>query len=483
MNLTDLIKTKRTSYDSSLVLDVLFATSDLAPFTPSGALADVASELPTALSSRGHRVTIIMPLYAETDPKTAKLSKRLSTMKVPLDAKKKVNVTIWEKNINLTVRVVFVDYGPLLSKRPADGSKESAETYAFFSRAVVEYIKMTSVPFDIVHCNDWQTGLIPTYLDEAKIKIPSVLSIYSVENGKFAPAKLKKSMMPKKKGASFLASGISSASHITTISSGMKDVLLEKKTGVEKELKAKKKKFSGVLNGVNYSAWDPAKDTHLVHQFDLETLNGKRLNKVALQHQFGLPIRPTQPLIAFVGELNPESGIETFIKAARSVLKERNDPRDNLQVVFLAEGDAKFENAIKKLVKDFPNRVFGHFGLEEELVHKFMASADILAIPSDFEPGGTQQMYALKYGTLPLVHNVGGLADTVSDADENEDGNGFVYNKQNPKSIKETINRAIDRYRIPRQWRPVVMNAMNADFSWDTAAGQYEKIYFSTTSK
>lgn len=481
MNLRDHIKTQRVAYDSANILNVLFASSDIAPFSNEGALASIAQQLPKALASKQHRVTIITPLYEGISPDDHKFSKRITPLKVTIDPKKKVSVNIWERNIDLTVRIVFIDYKSILSKRDIK-EKDQAEMFAFFSRAVVAYVDSTSVPFDVVHCNDWQTSLIPEYLAEAKIKIPSVLSIYNMEIGKFGAANVKNTKLPKNYNKSFLGTGIKSVTKLTTTSNGMKDELLQRKSGVEKDLIARKKDFLGILNGVDYASWNPIKDSYLVHPFDLETLNGKRLNKVALQHQLGLPIRPTQPLVAFIGELSSDNGVDILVKAMRDLLKKKTEVRDDLQVIFLGDGEEKYKKIIKKLVSDFPNRAFASFApldSDAELFHRYLASADILAIPTEFEPGGSLQMFALRYGTLPLVHKVGGLADTVKDADGDEEGNGFTYDKQTANAIHNALERAITQYRVPRQWRPLMMNAMNSDFSWERAAGEYEALYFS----
>lgn len=510
MELAQLIRTKHSEKPRAAdTLDILFASSEVAPYSKTGGLADVAASLPKALSAMGHRVSIITPLYKHLDPEALHLSRRLQPLQVPRLGKmrKKVEATIWEGRTDGGVRIFFVEQqdffgqdGNLYGYGDGDPASNPAR-FAFFSRAVVEFALQYSVPVDVIHCNDWHTALAPIFRDyyyATEMKdVACVLTIHNLAfQGRFASETISETGLPKKFDApselrvdgslNFLKGGIKYADQVTTVSPSYAVEIQSDAGGfgLGQALREASDKLSGILNGADYSVWSPAVDHYIDVQYDSDDLHGKRKNKAALQAHFGLPDRPTLPMLAMVGRLTEQKGLDLLIPALDTLLDGFEHERDSFQMVFLGEGEQKYVDQIQQLVEKFPRHVAAHIGYSEELAHKFQAAADLLLIPSRFEPCGLTQLYAMRYGTLPLVHATGGLADTVIDptrdtksGDVIEGSTGFAFKKFDTDTLRETIARATARYRIHRKWRPMIQNAMERDFSWGNSAAQYIDIY------
>jgi starch synthase len=505
MDLSQLIKTETTPERSAAnTRDILFASSEIAPYSKTGGLADVAASLPKALAAEGHRVSIITPLYNHLDPDELHLSRRLKPLQVPRLGKQrnKVESAVWEGRTEGGVRIFFIEEdeffgreGNLYGYDDSDYEDNPAR-FSFFSRAVVEFAMQYSVPVDVIHCNDWHTALAPIYRDhyyeEELGDVAMVLTIHNLAfQGSFEADALTQTGLPKKfykeselrhgDNINFLKGGIVHADQITTVSPTYAEEIqtAEGGFGLEEVLSEHSDKLNGVLNGADYSVWSPEVDHYIEVQYDLEGLNGKRRNKATLQHLFKLPIRPTLPMVAFVGRLSEQKGLDILLPALEKLVEGFEDDRDGFQFVFLGEGDNDYAGRVRALAERFPKRIGAHIGYSEELAHKFQAGTDLLVIPSRFEPCGLTQLYAMKYGTLPIVHATGGLADTVSDPKGDEDtlSTGFMFEDYDADALGQTIERATSRYRNYRKWRPLIENAMKQDFSWGNSARRYVDIY------
>lgn len=502
-DLTKLIKTKAASgAGASDRLNILFATSEVAPFSKTGGLGDVAASLPKALAGRGHTVSIITPLYGHLDADRLSLSKRLRTLSVPRRAKSQSvqEAHVWEGRFAQGVRIFFIESEPHFG-RPGvygydgDTYDDNADRFAFFSRAVVEFVRQFSVPVDVLHCNDWHTALAPVFLGQYYRKeLPELASLLTIHNaayqGVFDKSAIDLTGLPKASylkedqlgheggTISYLKGGVRAADAITTVSPTYAEEIRSAKGGfgLHALYKERKENLSGILNGVDYSVWSPERDQHLHVRYDAENLNGKRKNKAELQFRFGLPVRPMLPLFAFVGRLTEQKGLDVLVPALRGLLKTYDSERQGFQCIFLGEGDQKYANAINRLAADFPSRVATHVGYDDVLAHQILAGSDLLLVPSRYEPCGLTQLYAMRYGTVPVVHSTGGLADTVADA-AGDNGTGFVFAKNTKAEIASAIGRALETYSHHRQWRPMMVNAMHADFSWARSAEDYEKVY------
>lgn len=501
-DLTKLIKTKERSTGNNRPLNILFASTEVAPFSKTGGLGDVAAALPKALAARGHRVSVFTPLYHGLDPVENRFSRRLLPLEIPTKAKtqKKVEANIWETRMAHGAKIFFLDYPEFFDREGIygyDGGAfdDNAARFAFFARAAVEFTRQTSVPVDILHLNDWHTALAPVYIDqyykEELAEVKTFLSIHNIAyQGEFDESELDATGLPKSFGSdtrlghngkiNFLKGGLLDADALATVSPTHADEIKTEEGGhgLDHILSDRADDLTGIINGVDYNIWSPENDQYIDVRYSAERLNGKRQNKAHLQHGFGLPVRPVLPLLAFVGRLAEQKGIDLLVPALRKELKEVEGEQDGFQVVFLGEGDPKLQKQIEKLQSEFPRRVAAHFGYSEERAHKMIAGSDLLLVPSRFEPCGLTQIYALRYGTLPIVHATGGLADTVKDADQHENGTGFVFENFTKGELGKAIRRAVERYRHHRQWRPLIVNAMKQDFGWDKSAELYENTYY-----
>ncbi len=500
-----LIKTKSTGpARSGKRLNILFGTTEVVPYAKTGGLGDVSASLPKALAARGHHVYVVTPLYKHIDPDQKRFSRRLTELEVPLKAKsqKKVKTVVWETRLSAGVTLMLLDYPEYFDRDGLYGYAggaydDNAARFSFFSRALVELAVQFSIPVDVIHCNDWHTSLAPIYFKQYYQKeMPQIATVLTIHNmafqGEFAEGDfdatglskgtyLSAAQLKAGRNINFMKGGIVNADKITTVSPTYAEEIRTKEGGhgLDTVLKKRKKDLSGILNGADYSIWSPGNDQYIPVRYDKETLNGKRRNKAALQHMFELPVRPTLPLIGFVGRLTDQKGVHLMVPAVRKLLKGLEDERAGFQCVFLGEGDAKHERALQKLAKEFPERVAVHVGYSEDMAHKLIAASDILAVPSEFEPCGLTQIYAMRYGTIPVVHQTGGLADTVRDVDSNpETGTGFVFEKYTKSELWKALDTAATRYRSHRKWRPLMMRAMNQDFSWAQSAQQYESTYY-----
>ena len=504
MDLSEFIKTYDLDESADRPLHLLFATSEVAPFSKTGGLADVSAALPNALSRRGHHVTVVTPLYGHLDPQALGFSQRMTPLEVPTQgaARKKVSTTVWEGRIG-SVRFFFLDAPEFFDRQGLYGDAQgafddNAKRFAFFSRALVELAATMSVPFDAIHCNDWHTALAPLYgkyyypkeLDKTRF----VLTIHNLAfQGDFPLESFGDTGLPankfKRSGEvlsedgsrlNFLRAGLLYSDQITTVSPTYAREIVEQESGhgLSETLKARQSHLSGILNGADYRIWQPDKDKFISVPYDIKRLNGKRQNKAELQHLFGLPVRPVLPLLGFIGRLTEQKGLDALLPALESMLANFSSEREGFQVVFLGEGESTYAATLERLQQEYPNRFAVKVGYSEELAHQIQAGSDILLVPSRFEPCGLTQIYAMRYGTLPLVHATGGLADTVKDAQaDREAGTGFVFEDFSAQEIAQTIRRAIESYRHYRQWRPLMVRAMEQDFSWAESAKAYEEIY------
>ena len=502
LDLTKLIKTKPVAaLEPSRRLGVLFATSEVAPFSKTGGLGDVAASLPRALASRGHRVSVLTPLYGHIDPHEHALARRLQTISVPRKAKSQspVEATIWEGRSTGGVRLFFLQCDEYFG-RPGvygyDGEtfEDNARRYAFFARAVVEFARQSSVPVDVIHCNDWHTALAPVYAQQYyKSELADVGVVLTLHNaayqGQFDGAQFADTGLPKSSlftdaklkhndGVNFLKGGVVFSDVINAVSPTYAEELRTEGGGfgLDDLFRDRGDKLVGILNGADYAVWSPDRDHHIAVSYDVDGLNGKRRNKAELQHEFGLPVRPVLPLIGFVGRLTEQKGLDILVPTVRKLLKKIEGERDGFQIVFLGDGDKKYQTSLNRLAKDFPDRVAIRVGYDEAAAHRIIAGSDILAVPSRYEPCGLTQIYAMKYGTIPVVHATGGLADTVRDADADADGGtGFLFDKYTKGAVEKALVRATTRYRSHRSWRPLMVQAMAANFSWGRVGARVRK--------
>jgi len=473
---------------------ILFATSEAHPLIKTGGLADVASSLPRALLKRGHDVKILLPAYASVLVKAKEIGvKKIGELNITGQT-----ISLWQTRLpSSRVTVLLVDI-PQFSEREGnpyctpEGSDWSDNHWRFFvfSKAA-EAIALNQANLDwqpdIVHCNDWQTALIPALLAQHEHKPASVFTIHNLAyRGLFSYQIFTELGLPDEHWhheklefydqLSFMKGGLAFADAITTVSqSYAKEIQTpEFGCGLEGVLQSRSKDLTGVLNGIDMDEWNPGSDKLITYNYNRRTVNQKFKNKIALQEKLGLPVNESIPLLGFIGRLVEQKGVDLILGQIDKLLEQ------DCQLVILGSGVASYEQILKTIAQQHPDKVSVTIGYNENFAHQIEASADLFLMPSVFEPCGLNQMYSLRYGTLPIVNAVGGLRDTVFEKpfdDIGTDGNGFVFHLPTAEDLHAAILRALACYKLPDAWKKMQQNAMSQDFSWEKSAERYEEIY------
>jgi len=475
---------------------ILFATSEVHPLIKTGGLADVASSLPRALLKIGHDVKIILPAYASVLIKAKEVGLKFIGNLALLGQE----IKLWQTRLpGSRVTVLLVDI-PQFSEREGnpycgpDGNDWFDNHWRFylFSKAT-EAVALNTAGLnwqpDIVHCNDWQTGLIPALLAQAPVKPATIFTIHNLAyRGLFSYQAFAELSLPADYWhheqlefygqLSFMKGGLAFADAITTVSPSYAEEIQtpEFGCGLDGLLRARAKDLSGILNGIDMDEWNPNTDKLINHNYNRRSISQKVKNKTSLQAQLGLPVDESIPLLGFIGRLVDQKGIELILNQMNPLLAQ------NCQLVVLGSGFPQYEQALKNIAQQYPHKVSVTLGYNEAFAHQIEASADIFLMPSIFEPCGLNQMYSLRYGTLPVVNAVGGLRDTVNERPLDamgDEANGFVFHKPSTDELHKAIKRALDGYQQKEAWKTLQQNAMAQDFSWEKSAYRYEQIYAS----
>ncbi|MFP5381208.1 MAG: glycogen synthase GlgA [Gammaproteobacteria bacterium] len=482
-------------------MNVLFAASEAYPLVKTGGLGDVLYSLPKALHARGADIRLVLPGYRN-------LLRQLDAVRIVgwLEVrgdKRTLGVRVLETRHAAYPFPIWVIDCPELFDRTgnpyvgADGRDwpDNAERFAVFARTVsllAEDAADLGWRPDVVHAHDWQTGLVPAFLADLAAPPRTVFTIHNLAYGGYFPhGNFMRLQLPahwwQPEGAEFhgslsmLKAGIVYADAVTTVSPTYAEEICtpEFGCGLDGLLRSRRHKLSGILNGIDTDAWNPATDPHLpAHYSKARIQPGKRHNKRALLQRFQ-PVDDDlldAPLLGLVGRLVEQKGID-WILAALPVLLAETDMR----FVALGSGQALYEQKLQRLAQRHPDRVMVEIGYDEELAHRIEAGADLFLMPSRFEPCGLNQMYSLRYGTPPVVFRTGGLADTVVDADalHRADGSatGFVFDQPEVAGFVDAIRRGLDLYRQPKAWRRLQQTGMRQNFDWSESAGQYLSLY------
>ncbi len=472
-------------------MNILFVTSEVHPLVKTGGLGDVSASLPAALARLGHQVRIVLPAYRQALSRIGPVrlvghvhvrSRPVRILEGTLEG-----VTVWLVD---SPKEFDRDNGPYQGPDGRDWP-DNAKRYALFSQAAVE-LGMDRAGLhwrpDVVHCNDWQSGLVPALLSLERNRPGTLFTIHNLAyqgvfpRQTFVDLRLTQELW-RIDGVefygdfSFIKGGIALADRVTTVSPTYADEIrtAEFGYGLEGLLNHRGDHVSGVLNGADYAVWDPSHDPHIPQRYSAQTLAAKGKNKRALQARFGLPETPDRPVIGMVGRLVEQKGIDLVLHALPELC---NRP---LQLVILGTGEPHFEQALKDFAASHPDCLGLLIGYDEELAHLVEAGSDLFLMPSRFEPCGLNQIYSLRYGTLPIVRRTGGLADTVLDASEeavrNGTATGFVFEHANAEAIVWAVDQALALYAQPEAWRQVTTNAMGQDYSWERSAQQYLELY------
>lgn len=472
---------------------VLYITSEAFPLIKTGGLADVAGSLPIALSNLSHDVHILLPAYPDV-LRQVKKSRQLVT-----GTYYNLEVSLFETQLPGSQLKVWLVNCPAVFERPGgpyidDKGRpwhDNALRFAIFCRVAVD-IAMNKLGLgwqpDIVHCNDWQSGLVPALLELHKKRPATVFTVHNLAyHGLFdyqtfldlgLPARLWKQDGLEFYGQmSFIKGGLAFADRINTVSPTYAREILrpEYGYGLDGLLLHRQDRLTGILNGIDSEVWDPETDQYLQTTYSKKTLTDKSINKTALQKQLGLPVDADIPLIGMVSRMVEQKGLDTILKGMQEILALP------VQIIMLGTGEIHYEIKLAEWASKHPSQLKVIIGYKEPLSHQIEAGSDLFLMPSTFEPCGLNQLYSLRYGTLPIVRNVGGLADTVVDASEeninNATANGFVVKEQTVSGLLATIERALSLYAQDKIWHQLQVTAMEADFSWQSSAEHYTRLY------
>ena len=473
---------------------ILFATSEVYPLIKTGGLADVTGSLPRALQKQGYDIKIMLPAYASVLEKaSASGIKKITQLDIdgnPVVIKQTrlpgTKVTVWLVDIpEFSERTGNPYCGP-------DGNDwiDNHKRFYIFSKAT-ELIALNQANLDwqpdIVHCNDWQTGLVPALLSLHPNHPATVFTIHNLayrglfSHQAFAELNLPQAFWHHERlefygQMSFIKGGIAFADYVTTVSPSYAREIQKPEFGygLDGLLRYRSDSLAGILNGIDNDEWNPGTDTHLTHTYNRRTLGNKRKNKQLLQEKMGLEVNSDKPLLGFIGRLVDQKGVDLILSQMNRLLT------SNYQLVILGSGFPHYEQTLRNIAEQNPQKVAVHLGYDEALAHQIEAGSDIFLMPSIFEPCGLNQMYSLRYGTLPVVHAVGGLRDTVTEQPLNnidDQANGFVFHQPDGDELYAAIERAAEAYHQPDIWKKLQINAMSRDYSWEQSAKQYANIY------
>ncbi|GAB4512172.1 MAG: glycogen synthase GlgA [Sulfuricaulis sp.] len=474
---------------------ILFVASEAHPLVKTGGLGDVAGSLPVALQSPGTDVRLLLPAYRDAVARAGKL-KTVATLSI---AGIEAPVKIMEGRLPDTPLITWLADFPPAYDRPGNPYLDSrgqpwpdnAMRFALLAHvATALALGRTRLKWrpDVVHCHDWQTGLVPALLAPEKSRPATVFTIHNLSyQGLFpprtfaalglAPELWSPEALEFHGQMSFIKGGLVFADQLTTVSPTYAREIQtpEWGDGLDGLLRHRAARLTGILNGIDASEWNPAHDRFLVKRYSMRQLRDKAANKLALQREFGLPQEADTPLIGMVGRLVQQKGIDLVIDTLPGFMHRP------LQLVVLGSGETGYEETLRKQAARHAGRMAVHIGYDEQLAHRIEAGADMFLMPSRFEPCGLNQLYSLRYGTVPIVRHVGGLADTVVDATEEniKSGNatGIVFKDARAATLLGAVDRALTLRRDAVRWKQIMLAGMRQDFSWDRSAAEYLQLY------
>jgi starch synthase len=475
-------------------VNIVFAASECVPFSKTGGLADVVGALPKALASLGHAISVYLPKYKQTQLNDAKVL--LPSVTVPFDDQYRF-CSVLDGGRRSGVQFYFIDYPPFFEREalygtPAGDYPDNAERFALYSRAVLEASKILGVP-QIFHCHDWQSALIPVLLRTNYSGDPvfrSTATVFTIHNigyqGLFPPDTLPLLMLPWDLLAidkmefwgkvNFLKGALVFSDHVTTVSRKYSQEIqtAEFGFGLDGVLRARSGSVSGTLNGVDYTEWSPENDKLIARSYSAENLEGKKECKHDLLRQFGIESRENvaMPVIGMVSRFAAQKGFDLIAEIADDLA------RLPLIITALGAGDREYQDLFLKLHRQDPEKFAVKIAYDNTLAHKIEAGADMFLMPSRYEPSGLNQMYSLRYGTVPIVRATGGLDDSIEPWDESAArGTGFKFTSYSGSALLASLEEALDAFQNQAAWKKLMLNGMKKDFSWTASAREYVKVY------
>jgi starch synthase len=471
-------------------MEILFVTTELAPFVKVGGLADVSAALPKTLKSLGHRITIVIPRYPAFEQSGLLMARRLTPLRLTM-GETTHEITVYDGRLSSQVELVLVE-APGLFDRPGiygegEDYPDNAIRFALLSRTAVEIARQRAAdgsPFDVVHANDWPTALVTKYLKDLAVPTRSMLSLHNLAHQGVFPKEVLPSLglswedftvggIEFYGSVNLLKQGIISADVVTTVSPTYAQEIQGGEQGhrLDGVLRAKGKVL-GIVNGVDYSVWNPATDSNLAARFDAEDASNKVRCKGALRKELGLPLEPDVPVISSVGRIVAQKGSDLLAEVLPRLVR-----GSDAQVVIAGTGDEAIMAKLRAAVQKVAGRAVYVGAASEALVHRIFAGSDVVLVPSRFEPCGLVQLYAQRYGAAPVARATGGLVDTIVDCDAKlETGTGFLFDEGTADGLYGAAQRALSAYATPR-WPAFRRRIMRLDRGWERAARQYEQAY------
>ena len=472
---------------------ITFAASECVPFSKTGGLADVVGSLPKALAALGHDVSVFLPRYKQT--KLSEARTVLASVTVPFDDRYRF-CSVLEAPSQAGVKFYFIEYPPFFERdalygTPSGDYSDNAERFALYSRAVLEASKVLGVP-DVFHCHDWQSALVPILLRSLYARDPAfrnVSTVFTIHNmgyqGLFPPETLPLINLPWDLftidkleffgQVNLLKGALSFSDYITTVSRKYSQEIqtAEFGFGLDGVLRQRASTVTGILNGVDYNEWSPEKDKFILAKYSSEDLSGKKICKQDLLKEFGLGTADASlPLIGIVSRFAAQKGFDLIAHIADRLAREK------MNLVALGAGDKEYQDLFQRLQQQFPQRFGVKVAYDNAIAHKIEAGADMFLMPSRYEPCGLNQIYSLKYGTVPIVRATGGLDDTIEPFDARTGrGTGFKFSDYSGEALLQTIRTALVAFEDKASWQKLMRNGMAKDFSWNASAKEYVRIF------
>jgi len=478
-------------------MHIVFAASECAPYAKTGGLADVVAALPPALSAQGHRVTIFLPYYRQVARQVPDPSVVLPSLTIPFPSYNRfVRILDGGKVDNASggsVQLYFVDCPEMFDREGFYGTvtdyPDNAERFGLYCRAVIEASKILGVP-DVFHAHDWQAAMLGVMLrsiyffDPVLRAVPCVLTIHNAGyQGWFPPRTMETLLLPwdmftldkleSYDNVNFLKGGIVYSDAITTVSRKYAEEIqtTEFGNGLDDMLRKRSGDLIGILNGVDYGEWSPANDPHIAAHYTPAKLAGKKECRRDLLHAYGIEnLADGTAVLGIVSRFATQKGFDILAPILPDLMKE------DVVLLILGNGEAYFENLLRELAAKYPQKMCVYVGYDNVLAHKIEAGSDIFLMPSRYEPCGLNQIYSLKYGTVPVVRATGGLDDTIYEEHEGN-GNGFKFHGYAPQDLLDAIRRALTVRRVPAQWKAMMQRGMKQNFSWEQPAREYVQVY------
>lgn len=488
-------------------LSILFATAEVFPFAKTGGLADFAGALPVELEKRGHKPILFLPAYRQAiscgqpiEPTGVGFPVRIGSKTVS-GSLMKSTLPGSQVPVYLVQQDEYFDRPGMYGTAGRDFA-DNCERFVFFCRAVLEAIRILDLHIDVLHANDWYTGLLPAYLKTEFRGVHDyerIATLFTIHNlayqGIFPEWDMLLTGLDWKyfnweqmeffSKLNLMKTGLVFADALNTVSPRYAEDIQIAPLGCNLEgvLNSRRDVLSGIVNGVDYGQWNPSTDPYLATQFNTNTfVEGKARCKAALQAEMGLPACPNVPLMSFVGRMVDQKGADLVASVLQDWVR-----TNEVQWAILGSGDPKYEQLFTTLARRHPQKVAVKCGFSEPLAHRIEAGADMFLMPSRFEPCGLHQLYSLKYGTVPIVRATGGLADTICNATpetiDTGTATGFSFRDCSTLALDDALTRACEAYEQPAVWSRLIKNGMSQDWSWSRAAGEYSALYFDLVAK